>query len=89
MPKRSSKKVVAADVNVAAFNVVRAVTGAQSEKPPVAAQVREKNPAAVALGRIGGLKGGKARAEKLNATERRDIAIAAAKARWAKKEERP
>lgn len=45
---------------------------------------KEKNPAAVALGRLGGLKGGKARAEKLSATKRADIARKAAKQRWAK-----
>ena len=44
-----------------------------------------KNPAAVALGRLGGLKGGKARAEKLSAAARKRIAAKAAKARWAKK----
>jgi len=42
----------------------------------------EKNPAAVALGRLGGLKGGKARAEKLSAKKRKEIAQKAAKARW-------
>lgn len=42
----------------------------------------EKNPAAVALGRLGGLKGGKARAEKLSAEERKEIAQKAAQARW-------
>lgn len=41
-----------------------------------------KDPAAVALGRRGGLKGGKARAKKLTAKERSAIAKAAAKARW-------
>jgi hypothetical protein len=41
-----------------------------------------KNPAAVMLGRLGGLKGGKARAIKLTAEERRKIAQKAAKARW-------
>ena len=41
-----------------------------------------KDPAAVALGRKGGLKGGKARAKKLTPTERSAIAKAAAKARW-------
>ena len=46
---------------------------------------KEKNPAAVALGRLGGLKGGKARAEKLSAKKRKIIAQKAAKARWAKK----
>jgi hypothetical protein len=43
-----------------------------------------KNPAAVALGRLGGLKGGKARAESLSKTKRSAIAKKAAKARWAK-----
>ena len=41
-----------------------------------------KNPAAVALGRLGGIKGGVARAIKLTATQRSEIAKKAAKARW-------
>jgi hypothetical protein len=41
-----------------------------------------KNPAAVALGKLGGLKGGKARAESLSAHKRSEIAKKAAKARW-------
>lgn len=41
-----------------------------------------KNPAAVALGRLGGIKGGKARAEKLSKEERHRIAVLAAKSRW-------
>lgn len=41
-----------------------------------------RNPAAVALGRLGGLKGGKARAEKLSKKRRADIARRAAMARW-------
>ncbi len=41
-----------------------------------------KNPAAVALGRLGGLKGGKARAQKLSAAKRKAIAKKAAQARW-------
>lgn len=45
----------------------------------------KKNPAAVALGRLGGLKGGKARAEKLSPEKRTAIAKKAAKARWGKK----
>jgi hypothetical protein len=44
-----------------------------------------KNPAAVALGRLGGLKGGRARAEKLSREQRSAIAKKAAKARWSKK----
>ena len=43
---------------------------------------RPKNPAAVALGRLGGLAGGKARAAKLTPEERRDSARKAALARW-------
>ena len=45
----------------------------------------KKNPAAVALGRIGGLKGGKARAAKMTAEERAESARKAAEARWAKR----
>jgi hypothetical protein len=44
-----------------------------------------KNPAAVALGRLGGQKGGKARAKSLSASERRAVAQKAAAARWQKK----
>ena len=43
-----------------------------------------KNPAAVALGRLGGLKGGKARAEALSKKKREEIAKLAAAARWKK-----
>ena len=46
---------------------------------------REKNPAAVALGKLGGLKGGRARAEKLSPRKRIQIAKKAALARWGKK----
>ena len=44
--------------------------------------VQEKNPAAVALGRLGGLKGGRARADKLSPRKRSQIAKKAALARW-------
>lgn len=46
----------------------------------------QKNPAAVALGRLGGLKGGNARAAKLDPAERKRIAQQAAKHRWANRE---
>jgi len=75
MPKRSSKKPHA-DPNRAAAAIVAAATGGRDEG---------KNPAAVALGRLGGLKGGKARAKSLSAKERRRIAKDAAEARWGKK----
>jgi len=47
---------------------------------------KPKNPAAVALGKLGGIKGGRARAEKLPPEMRKEIAQKAAKARWAKVE---
>jgi hypothetical protein len=47
----------------------------------------QKNPAAVALGKLGASKGGKARAEKLTPEQRSAIAKKAAKARWAKKQQ--
>ena len=46
---------------------------------------REKNPAAVMLGKLGGLKGGKARAAALSARRRKEIARNAAQKRWKKK----
>lgn len=45
----------------------------------------EKNPAAVALGRLGGLKGGRARADKLSDKRKSEIARKAAETRWAKR----
>jgi len=47
---------------------------------------REKDPAAVALGRKGGLKGGKARMGQLSAEERSKLAATAARARWSKRD---
>jgi hypothetical protein len=72
MPKRSRKP---SDPNSLAASIVQEAT---AEPTP------EKNPAAVALGRLGGLKGGKARAAKLSAERRRSIARKAAKQRWSK-----
>jgi hypothetical protein len=48
------------------------------------AMPKKKNKAAQALGRLGGLKGGKARAKKLTPEQRKAIASKAAKARWSK-----
>jgi len=50
----------------------------------VSSMAKKKNPHAVALGRLGGLKGGKARTAKLTAQERRELARKAVLARWAK-----
>ena len=66
------------DANQAAFRVARKATSedAPAEKPT------EKNAAAVELGRLGGLRGGKARAKKLTPERRREIAKNAARSRW-------
>ena len=61
---------------------LKAMTGSQTGNPPILDEKPEKNPAAVALGRLGGLKGGKARAASLSKKKRSEIAKKAAKARW-------
>ena len=70
MPKRSSKNPD--DTILLAASIVEQATS-------------EKNPAAVALGKLGGKKGGPARAEKLSPERRSEIAKKAAQTRWAKK----
>jgi hypothetical protein len=78
------------DLNSRAAQIVALSTGQPvpnlSGKPvepvKVAAPAKEKNPAAVSLGRLGGLKGGKARAERLTPDERKSIAAKGASARW-------
>lgn len=72
------------DPNQLAYRIMLESTGQAPKYDPEAAE-REKNPAAVALGRLGGLKGGKARAAKLPKRRRIAIAATAAKARWGKK----
>ena len=68
-------------MNLRAAEIVAEATG---EEPPEAEPDPDsgKNPAAVALGRLGGKKGGPARAKKLSAARRREIAKKAAEARW-------
>jgi hypothetical protein len=79
MPDRSRKRP--RDLNALAKQLVDEAT---SEEPP-ADPYEGKNPAAVELGRRGGLKGGKARAAKLTPEERSAAAKKAATARWNKK----
>lgn len=74
MRKRSSTRQ---DINTTAFSVVQKAIG-QAEA------ASEKNPAAVALGRLGGLKGGVARAKSLTTEQRKEIAKRAAKSRWSR-----
>jgi hypothetical protein len=76
MPDRSRKRP--RDPNELARQIVDEATGEAERFDPDAG----KDPAAVALGRKGGLKGGKARAAKMTAEERREAARKAARARW-------
>lgn len=69
------------DTNQLAKSIVDIATGGAENTAPTP---DGKNPAAVALGRLGGLKGGKARAKSLSAKKRSEIAKKAAKARWDK-----
>jgi hypothetical protein len=81
MPDRSSKPAkhqMPADPNVLAASILAHATG--GSKPGE----KTKDPLAVELGRRGGLKGGKARAAKLSAKKKTEIARRAAKARWSR-----
>jgi len=75
--KKNPKK----DFNELAFDIVQQATGEKQETSS------NKNPHAVALGRLGGLKGGKARFEKLSPQKRKEIAKKAAQSRWSQKED--
>lgn len=75
MPQRSSSR----DLNELAASIVDRAT---SDGP----RDDGKDPAAVSLGRRGGLKGGKARAESLSAERRKEIAQKAAAKRWEKQQ---
>ncbi len=75
MPKRSSKPN---DREALAAAILAHATGETPDPDPY----EGKNPAAVELGRLGGRRGGKARAAKLTAEERSEITKRAAVARW-------
>jgi hypothetical protein len=78
MPRRSSTRE---DINEIAARVVAISTGQATPK----FHDKKKNPAAVALGKLGGSKGGKIRAKRLSASRRKEIAQQAARARWSTK----
>jgi hypothetical protein len=82
MPKRSSKD---RDFAVNALRVVEEAIGEHMDGTPLESTDPPKNPAAVALGKLGGAKGGRARADKLSAAKRKAIAKKAAEARWKSK----
>lgn len=81
-----AKKKPSTDPNVIAHDILQAITGqpagTTSVKREEPTETPTKNPAAVALGRLGGLKGGKARAKALSSEKRKAIAKKAAKSRW-------
>ncbi len=77
MPTRSSSQKRPKDINQLAAAIVAESTG-EREKP------KKKNPAAVALGKLGGAEGGLARALKLTQARRLEIAQKAAMVRWQK-----
>lgn len=81
MPGRSSKPKRPRDPNVLAKLIVDIATGEKIDAAPD----EGKNPHAVALGRLGGQKGGKARAEALSKARRSEIARKAARRRWNQK----
>jgi hypothetical protein len=80
MPKRSSPK---RDFMEVARNIVEHAIGEQMDGKPLEAPPPDRrNPHAVALGTMGGRKGGKARAKILSKAKRRAIAKKAARSRW-------
>ncbi len=76
MPERSRKRRPV-DLNALAASIVADATNEGKAEPE-----DTRDPAAVALGRKGGLKGGRARAAKLTAEQRSEMARKAAAARW-------
>jgi hypothetical protein len=81
MPRRSS--IVKDEIGFAKSILDEIIEETENESTTELARP-EKNPAAVALGRLGGQKGGKARAAKLTPERRKEIAEKAAKSRWNK-----
>jgi len=82
MPKHSGEK---RDFMQVAREIVEKAIGEQMDGSPLPAPPKDgRNPHAVALGSMGGKKGGKARAKALSARKRREIASKAAKSRWNK-----
>jgi len=83
MPERSSRKRPR-DLNQLAASIIEAATEGEAPEPEDG-----KDPAAVALGRKGGKKGGPARAAKMTAEKRSEAARKAAVARWEKRQPSP
>ena len=83
MPSRASKTGVKRDFVQVARSVVEQAIGEHMDGTPLPPEPPDtRNPAAVTLSKLGASKGGKARAEKLSARRKREIAKKAAAARW-------
>lgn len=80
----ATKKKRPRDINELAAAIVAEATEEKQPEIPTENQPKEKNPHAVALGRLGGLKGGPARKRKLTKKQRSEIAQKAATSRWSK-----
>jgi hypothetical protein len=78
--RKRSRKQEPEDINQVAFRIARDSTG-----EPDLSDENARKALAQALGRLGGLKGGPARAAKMSKAERRESASNAARARWDKK----
>lgn len=90
MAKRPSTR--SRDLAQRALDIVEEATGEVIRDPKVKPRPKAdppKNPAAVALGKLGGAKGGKARAKNLSAKRLSDIGKAGARARWGKDNSKP
>jgi hypothetical protein len=85
MPKKSAPK---RDFMEVARGIVEQAIGEQIDGAPLEDRNAGKDQRAIARGRLGGLKGGNARAVKLNAEQRKEIAVRAAKVRWLKPEQK-
>lgn len=85
---KTPKKPLPKDPNKLAFEIVRMSTEEPAEEKPIKEEPKPERSAIsqylAEIGRKGGLKGGKARAEKLTEEQRKEIAQKAAKVRWRK-----
>jgi len=87
MPSRASTPKRPRDPNLLARSVVESLIGEKMDGTPLPVPNPDtRNPAAVALSKLGASKGGKARAAALSDRKRKAIAKRAAQARWAAKD---
>jgi hypothetical protein len=82
--KEEIEKMSDRDFSVLARRVVERAIGERLDGTPLDTEHSSKDLAAVSRGRLGGLKGGHARAKKLSSKRRKAIALKAAKTRWKK-----